>query len=341
MMKLELQSLVSDPTLSDSRTTTTTAPTTAYHALILLYTTNRNPNPNPMPISNSHPKAMAADGPSERDQATPMTVAVVSKSNPGSTWADLETSHLIDVYEEKWNSSKRGPLRAKQWEDVAVEVAHRCGLNRPSKSGTQCRHKIEKLRKRFRSDRLRSLTLRPHAPPTSTWPFFPLMESLECPPPASLSGSTSHSDDADNSRNIHRRLLSNGEGLRFTIPKAVRSKIVNPSSGGGKLKTEFFDIGVKPAKEQMRRRLERKRKEEMEQGTLGGMVAALRMVGDGFMRMERVKMDVVRETEKMRMEMELKRTQMILDSQQRIVDAFVEGFIGGVKRKKAKISPDS
>lgn len=118
---------------------------------------------------------------------------------------------------------------------------------------------------------------------------------------------------------------------------------MNPTSGGGKLKPEFFDIGVKPAKEEMRRRLERerKRKEEIEPGTLGGMVAALRMVGDGFMRMERVKMDVVRETEKMRMEMELKRTQMILDSQQRIVDAFVKGFIGGVKRKKAKISPDS
>lgn len=90
--------------------------------------------------------------------------------------------------------------------------------------------------------------------------------------------------------------------------------------------------------EEMRRRLERKRKEEMEEGTVGGMVAALRMVGDGFMRMERVKMDMVRETERMRMEMELKRTEMILDSQQRLVDAFVKGVVGEVKRKKGKIS---
>lgn len=90
--------------------------------------------------------------------------------------------------------------------------------------------------------------------------------------------------------------------------------------------------------EEMRRRLERKRKEEMEEGTVGGMVAALRMVGDGFMRMEKVKMDMARETERMRMDMELKRTQMILDSQQQLVDAFVKGVVAEVKRKKGKIS---
>lgn len=161
------------------------------------------------------------------------------------------------------------------------------------------------------------------------------MESLDYPPPAS----PSHSDDADNSRAIPR-LVSNGEELRFVIPKAVRSKIVNPSSGGGKLKAGFSDVGVKPVMEEMRRRLDRKRK-EMELGTVDGMVVALRMVGDGFMRLERVKLDMVRETEKMRMEMELKRTEMILDSQQRIVDAFVKGVVGSVRRKKGKISPDS
>lgn len=116
---------------------------------------------------------------------------------------------------------------------------------------------------------------------------------------------------------------------------------MNPNSGGGKLKAGFSDVGVKPAMEEMRRRLEKKRKEDLEAGTVGGMVAALRMVGDGFMRMERVKMDMVRETERMRMDMELKRTEMILDSQQRIVDAFVKGVVDGVKRKKGKISPDS
>lgn len=113
---------------------------------------------------------------------------------------------------------------------------------------------------------------------------------------------------------------------------------MNPSSGGGKPKAGLSDVGVKPAMEEMRRRLERKRKEEMEEGTVGGMVAALRMVGDGFMRMEKVKMDMARETERMRMDMELKRTQMILDSQQQLVDAFVKGVVAEVKRKKGKIS---
>ncbi|KAH0456256.1 hypothetical protein IEQ34_014163 [Dendrobium chrysotoxum] len=261
---------------------------------------------------------------------------------PPPCWSHDETLALIESYRHKWHSLRCANLRAADWDEVAADLSRRSSLlpSATPKTSVQCRHKIEKLRKRFRSDRLRSLTLRPHTPPSSSWPFFPFMESLEQPPSASLSGSPSHSDDADNSRPI-RRLVSNGEGLRFTVPKAVRSKKMNPSSGGGKLKGVFSDAGVKPAMEEMRRRLERKRKEEMEAGTAGGMVAALRLVGDGFMRIEQVKLDMARETERIRMEMELKRTEMILDSQQRIVDAFVESFVGGVKRKKGKVSPDS
>lgn len=65
------------------------------------------------------------------------------------------------------------------------------------------------------------------------------------------------------------------------------------------------------------------------------MAAAIRALGEGFVRMEKVKMDMAHRIEEMRMEMELKRTEMILGSQQRIVEAFVEA-ISERKTKKAK-----
>ncbi|ONK59163.1 uncharacterized protein A4U43_C08F3630 [Asparagus officinalis] len=68
---------------------------------------------------------------------------------------------------------------------------------------------------------------------------------------------------------------------------------------------------------------------------MGEMVRALRMLGDGYMRMEQMKMDMAREMERARMEMELKRTEMILDTQKRIVDSFVKGIVG---EKKAKVA---
>lgn len=64
------------------------------------------------------------------------------------------------------------------------------------------------------------------------------------------------------------------------------------------------------------------------------MVAAIKMLGDGFAKMEQKKMDMAREVEAMRMDMEMKRTEMILESQQRIVEAFANAL--SEKKKKPK-----
>jgi hypothetical protein len=58
---------------------------------------------------------------------------------------------------------------------------------------------------------------------------------------------------------------------------------------------------------------------------------------DGFVRMEQMKM--AREIEAMRMEMEMKLTEMILESQQLFVEAFAKAFSEKSKKKKAKRMP--
>ncbi|KAH0457405.1 hypothetical protein IEQ34_012720 [Dendrobium chrysotoxum] len=64
---------------------------------------------------------------------------------------------------------------------------------------------------------------------------------------------------------------------------------------------------TKPGLEEMRRRIEEKRMRMRMRRVVGGigdLVAALGLFGEGFLRMEQMKMDVSREMEKMRMEME-------------------------------------
>ncbi|KAJ0968259.1 hypothetical protein J5N97_025176 [Dioscorea zingiberensis] len=309
-----------------------------------------SPSPSPPPASRSpSPLPLPAPPP------PPPPSSSSSRRLPPPCWTNEETLALIESYREKWYELRRGNLRATHWQEVAEAVARRCRnvSGATPKTSVQCRHKVEKLRKRYRAERQRSLNVDPSAPPSSPWLFFPHLHSMEVGPSAPV-----HSDDEEEeedhrsgqTRSLHR-LMENG-GLKFKIPKAVRSKIVgsrteerptpvqnpNPSSRS-RLLGGFGRMG--PAVEEMRLRLDktRRRSREKDEGdAMGEVVSALRMLGDRFMRMEQMKMEQAREMEKVRMEMELKRTEMVLDSQRRIVDAFVNGLLG---KKRAKVSPES
>lgn len=67
---------------------------------------------------------------------------------------------------------------------------------------------------------------------------------------------------------------------------------------------------------------------------VGEMVTSIRMLGEGFVKMEKMKIEMAKETERMRMEMEIKRTEMILESQQKIVEAFAKGISANKKVKR-------
>ncbi|WOL10489.1 trihelix transcription factor ASIL2-like [Canna indica] len=344
-----------------------------------------SPSPSPSPDRSLSPLPPAASHPPPPPQPSSVAApsAPASRRLAAPIWTHEETLALIDAYRDKWYALRRGNLRANHWQEVADDVARRCPSGpSPPKSSVQCRHKVEKLRKRYRNERNKSLRLDPSLVPASSWVYYRKMDAMEhgggaigaqrrpsaSPSPAPpLPPSDDEEDEEEeeeddyaghrgpggggNTRSMHR-LMANGRGaigeLRFTIPKAVRSKVsraddrpapsptMNPSST-----TPFFRGygGARPAMEEMRRKLEKKRRRrmEMESGAMGEMVAALRMLGDGFLRMEQRKMEMAREMEKVRMEMELKRTELILDSQRRIVDAFLKGLTA---KKRAKISPE-
>ncbi|NP_001141212.1 uncharacterized LOC100273299 [Zea mays] len=261
---------------------------------------------------------------------------------PPPCWTHEETLALIEAYRDRWEALRKGNLRAADWDDVANAVTARCGRfpTATHKSGVQCRHKIEKLRKRYRAERSRSAG-RSKGP---KWPFFPLLHDLAgggvpdpspnaivkiktkgpAPPasPPSPVSSPSSSEEAVRSRSLHG-LISNGgagSGLRFTIPKACRTKpaaaaAVKPERSGGE--------------------------DDAESEAMAEVAAALRSVGEGFLRMEERRLELSLQMEKERMESEMKRTQTMLDAQQLFLEAFLGKQQQQQQHKKARVSPSS
>ncbi|XP_014507127.1 trihelix transcription factor ASIL2 [Vigna radiata var. radiata] len=280
----------------------------------------------------------------------PLPAPPSSRRLPPPCWSPDETLALIDAYRDKWYSLGRGNLKATHWQEVADAVAHRCPNASPPKTPVQCRHKMEKLRKRYRTEIQRARSL-PVSRFNSSWVHFKLMDSMEKGPspvkPEHDSDSDNDDDDNDDDQDLYQEINQNGHtrslnrlyrngfpgsgagGFRIRIPTGMPP--AQPGSGSkiyGKVGNQKFspNLNQNPSPNS---NFGKKR----ERDPVGEVVAAIKVLGDGFVRMEHMKMEMAREMETMRMEMEMKRTEMILESQQRIVEAFAKAVS---EKKKAK-----
>ncbi|KAI5647534.1 hypothetical protein M9H77_33539 [Catharanthus roseus] len=313
-----------------------------------------------------------------------IATAAASRRLPPPCWSHDETIALIDAYRDKWYSLRRGNLRATHWQEVADDVASRCPVI-PPKTAVQCRHKMEKLRKRYRAEIQRAAPYggsRSHRY-CSAWVHFKRMDAMEKGPSASAAAPVDEDEEEDhedsrvkpigdiysnnsnhntysykntsNNRSVlHGSMANGGTGFRIRI----QGKGSGPSSA--KVYSKFDEMvgqnpnfNVNPGVNYGSNKVTRDGfggRADMGKRIVGGdvekgdpvaeMVAAIKVLGDGFVKIERMKMDMAREVEEMRMEMEMKRTEMILESQQRIVDAFAKA-ISERKSKKVKRSTNA
>ncbi|KAL3833044.1 hypothetical protein ACJIZ3_007780 [Penstemon smallii] len=301
-------------------------------------------------ISLSSPSAATDDIPTAT-LAIPSTATTSSSRRlPPPCWSPNETTALIHAYREKWYSLRRGNLRANHWQEVADDVASRCPVT-PPKTSVQCRHKMEKLRKRYRSEIQRAAGGFRRV--SSSWDHFQLIHDMEKGPNNNPTPPSSDEEEIEDNNNQNG--VFGNQGFRIKIPGRVPPARVyskynemdagqnynnpNPRFGTNYVGSGGYEAGSsKVSKDGLGRGVEMgKRKNDVDDvgGVVGEVVTALKVLGEGFMRIEKVKMDMARQVEEMRMEMELKRTEMILESQQRIVEAFVEG-ISERSNKKAK-----
>ncbi|CAN6894417.1 unnamed protein product [Brassica oleracea] len=138
---------------------------------------------------------------------------------PPPYWTDEETAALVNAYKDKWFALRRGNLRAADWDDVAASLPTFGG---PAKTATQCRHKIEKLRKRYRGEKQRSLTKPGKF--SSSWDLFPVLDAMEF---ASVTSTAVEPNDQD----VDRENESNGvDGFRV---RSKRSLVSTPRDGFG------------------------------------------------------------------------------------------------------------
>ncbi|KAL6952709.1 hypothetical protein U1Q18_052268, partial [Sarracenia purpurea var. burkii] len=85
-------------------------------------------------------------------------------------WSEGAVSSLLEAYEAKWIVRNRAKLKGQDWEDVAKYVSSRANNTKSPKSQTQCKNKIESMKKRYRSESA--------AANASSWPLFPRLDLL-------------------------------------------------------------------------------------------------------------------------------------------------------------------
>ncbi|KAK3013417.1 hypothetical protein RJ639_010229 [Escallonia herrerae] len=301
-----------------------------------------SPSPSPTPSNPNSPKLPSP--PPIETQIISSTTSSPSKKIPPLPWTHQETISLIQAYQDKWYSLKRGQLKANQWEEVAVAVAARCGYDEPSKSAIQCRHKIEKLRKRYRADRLK-----PHP---NSWPYFEPMDRLERGPlpisarPMSIAKPNPNEEESESGDDV----IDHGDLSRRNKSKSINHIV----RGGGSNVSERVlrvsrnnpAIGWKQKREELSESSddddddsddEEEEEEEEEGGGVGmGLAREIKAFAESFVRVEKKKIEMMRDTERFRAEMENKRMEMILESHRKIVDTIHRAFGSHKKTKVAQ-----
>lgn len=395
-------------------------------------------------MSSASTAVVAAD-------AVTMADTVVEKAPrkfPPPCWTQEETLVLIEAYRERWYALRRGYLRTADWDAVADSVARGCPDASTAKTSAQCRHKMEKLRQRYRAEKQRALSF-PHPGGRffSSWFFFENMEAMENGTTAPTfaeklessadgsrlkslldqntlklklkaksnadSGADDNSvklkrsnpyldtdvankeEDDEDLINFERRqqfmngiiqkppqkskskksgkmLVNNfddvGDGYhqeilppglrvkKFGKPEPLPNAMIfdnNHSSEGFWVKihnnnnNNFNNSSINSRAQPFIARPRASSTPDSDTGgaingtkrgrnALDDIVGSIKMLGEGFVKMERAKMEMAREMETMRMEMEMKRNQMLLESQKQIVDAFMKGLFE-IKKKKKKV----
>ncbi|KAI5057995.1 hypothetical protein GOP47_0028010 [Adiantum capillus-veneris] len=302
------------------------------------------------------------------DERAPLLSQTAFDPSMQQRWTELETVHLISAYQEKWYLLKRGQLKARHWEEVANNVFLRGGSSKPSKSSVQCRHKVEKLRKKYREEKQLE---EQRGPGSSSWPFFDYMDAMERGKPiskikfpATLGGvGAVTSGNGNSNRGSHSRSkLQDGGDKDYEPPLSMNKESRDASPlrkrGSVRVKGGSTQHPERTYIESPRVTLRPKIRKSYamdddhismdEKSTFPGvnhsfskrmkteLASIVCSLGEGFLRIEQMKLEMQRDNERLRAEVEFRRIRMLLDSQRQIAEMFTKALTGkkGVKKRQ-------
>ncbi|XP_031479147.1 trihelix transcription factor ENAP1-like [Nymphaea colorata] len=297
-----------------------------------------------------------------------------SSSSKRDEWSEGGVMSLLDVYESKWLLRNRAKLKGSDWEEIARQVSARsCGA-KPSKTPNQCKNKIESMKKRYRAE---SSGVQAGGLAASSWQFYSRMDNLlrglSCPQSRFLAGNCfdgvvepaltdlglqelpkvelDESDDhlkqmlpikmQDHTRApgaiaeegvVGLQVSDRDDGSNTLVPNHQKEGESDTSTPKSKVAND--DCGSGEGLSFKRRR-----------GSSDDVAASIRMLADSLLKIEMARMEMYRDTERMRLEaevkrgeMELKRTEIIAETQLQIAKLLSKRKRGQKKKNACPFS---
>ncbi|KAI9115207.1 hypothetical protein K1719_013526 [Acacia pycnantha] len=352
---------------------------------------HQDPPPPPSALPNYHHDHI--DPVKEESPRKPVATAGGDRLKRDE-WSEGAVSTLLEAYESKWVLRNRAKLKGHDWEDVARYVSSRANCTKSAKTQTQCKNKIESMKKRYRSESASGdassswplysrldLLLRGTGPtPSTTTLAVPLAAAPATPAPAqSPSQSTHHGNNQGfvllepplavaqphhqpqplpvaagsppplpNAPNSHGSngigRLAKEDGLETNkssdqVSNKNMNEIMDTDSSTPALyshskehPTRSNNNNNKKRKMKMDHRSNTKKmKRKSEEGKINemGIAESIRWLAEVVVRSEQARMEMMKEIEKMRVEaeakrgeMDLKRTEIIANTQLEIARIF-------------------
>ncbi|XP_052167712.1 trihelix transcription factor ENAP1-like [Oryza glaberrima] len=282
--------------------------------------------------ADAAPLAAAAAPPQKRDE-----------------WSESGIVRLLEAYEAKWLLRNRAKLKWSDWVDIAHEVSAHCAMENAAaaaatgkpgsstaKTPNQCKNKIESMKKRYRAESAAAARAGPAAAGAGpSWRFFARMDGLlkgpagsgqpqaelsnsidlRAPPPAKV--------EVDVDADFVSQLADAGPGALSELVSAYANgsiqekldKVENSGQVEGRAAESDVNVSsprIKEANEDAEEvdkvwDMSKKRK-----NTEFDIAKSIELLASSFLKIERARMDLYRETERMRVEAEIKKGEMEL-----------------------------
>lgn len=279
--------------------------------------------------------------------AAPVAAAPAQKRDE---WSESGILRLLDAYEAKWLLRNRAKLKWSDWVDIAREVSVHCaddaaaagkppgpGGGSSAKTPNQCKNKIESMKKRYRAEAAAAARAGPAAA-GPTWRFFARMDGLLKGPPVC----SAQVQQPELTSSIDLRAPAKPEAeveladfatqLREAVPvpgafsdlmnidtngavpdKAEKvdnsmqkeSRLADSDANVSSPRSKVADEDVEEVDKAWDRPCKRK-------STEFDIAKSIELLASSFLKIEHARMEMYRETERMRVEAEIKKGEMEL-----------------------------
>lgn len=274
--------------------------------------------------------------------AAPLAAAPPQKRDE---WSESGIVRLLEAYEAKWLLRNRAKLKWSDWVDIAREVSAHCaddaaaagkppGGGNSAKTPNQCKNKIESMKKRYRAESAAVARAGPAAAGPS-WRFFARMDGLLKGPAVC----SAQMQLAELGNSIDLRAPAKGEAeveadfaaqLPDAVPGAFSDLMNIDTNGVVPEKAEKVDNSLQKESRAAdsdanvsspRSKVANEEAEEVDKAwdrprkrksTEFDIAKSIELLASSYLKIEHARMEMYRETERMRVEAEIKKGEMEL-----------------------------